>query len=40
MMKFMNRIQRHGYLRAAGELYRQGYPQLAAKLKKQADNLE
>lgn len=33
-------FQRVGYLRAAGELQRMGYPGLAAKLKKQMDELE
>jgi hypothetical protein len=39
-MRVFKWFERLGYLRAAGELQRLGYPDLAAKLKKQAKELE
>lgn len=39
-MKFWTKVERLGYLRAAGEMKRQGYPALAEELYKQARNLK
>lgn len=39
MMSIMKIFERLGYLRAAGELERQGYPVLARKLRTQAREL-
>jgi len=39
-MSFWKKIERLGYLRAAGEMKRNGYPDLAAEMEKQARNLK
>ena len=39
MKRFFRFFERSGYLRAAAEMQRLGYPKQAANLKQQADNL-
>jgi hypothetical protein len=39
-MTFWKKLERIGYLRAAGHMARQGFPDLAKKLQEEADAVE